>query len=244
MNKFLPVILLLAGVGVLVGAYFFIFKGSKEAGELVEIAPEVTLPDRPVASLTPTEDGHWLKLKIEKITLSAASLDYELLYSLPDGRTQGVPGTISLSGQSKIERDLLLGSESSGKFRYDEGVEQGTLTLRFRNERGKLAAKFSTGFHLQSDAKELSSTDGNFTLSLNKAPKKTFFVTMQTFGVYEMPPSEVTQGPYGVFSSSTAAFPGTVDLSGISLYRWTGSSWEKLESGKTVDLGIFIGTQE
>src|SRR3972149_8163539 len=162
MKKFLPLIFLLLGVLVLVGV-FFLIKGKKEVPQdEEEKVPEIAFENRPITSLTPSEDGHWLKLQIDKVKIKAKSLDYELLYKLPDGRTQGVPGTVDLSSTTKIERDLLLGSESSGKFRYDEGVEEGTLTLRFRNSKGILTAKFLTEFSLISDTKTLSSIDGKF----------------------------------------------------------------------------------
>lgn len=235
MKKYLPLILLGLGIVVLTGAFLFI-RGRKSSGEAEESATiELSLNERPVTSLTPSEDGHWLKLNIDKIIVKAASLDYELLYKLPDGRTQGVPGTIKLEGQTSLERDLLLGSESSGKFRYDEGVEDGTLTLRFRNDKGRLLTKLSTDFHLQNSAKELTSVDGKFTSTLAKASKD-YFVTMETFGIPDEAPGEVTDGPYGVFTSSENSLSGSVSLA--NAYRWTGSSWS---SSFSVGTGIFIG---
>ncbi len=187
-KKFLPHILLLLGILVVVGAYFFVTRNKDKDGvtENETSLIEVSLADRPITSLTPSDDGHWLTLLVEEITIDAASLDYELLYKLPDGRTQGVPGSIALKGENKIERELLLGSESSGKFRYDEGVDKGTLTLRFRNEKGKLIAKFSTEFALLSGVSELVSVDGNFMVSLNKRSSE-YFVVMETFGVLKLP---------------------------------------------------------
>jgi hypothetical protein len=242
MRKFLPLILLLAGVLVMVAVYFLIIRKPVSEEEVVEESvPEVALADKPVASLSPTADGHWLNLKIEKIKIKAASLDYELLYQLPDGRTQGVPGTISLDGQAMIERKLLLGSESSGKFRYDEGVEEGTLTLRFRDEAGKLMAKMATQFHLQSGTQKLSSIDGKFKVSLAKMSKKAFFVTMETFGL----PADiaVASGPYGVFSSTSEKLTGTIELAGGKIQRWSGSAWVP-ETGSTSVIGIFVTTAE
>ncbi|MBU0572157.1 hypothetical protein KKH23_00495 [Patescibacteria group bacterium] len=242
-KKFLPLILLLLGIVVIVGAYFFVTRSKKE-GDITEDETsliEVPLSDRPITSLTPSNDGHWLTLVIEKITIDAASLDYELLYKLPDGRTQGVPGSINLDGENEIERELLLGSESSGKFRYDEGVEKGTLTLRFRNEKGKLIAKFSTEFALLSGISELASVDEDFTVSLNKKSSE-YFVVMETFGVPEVPGGEVVSGPYGVFSSATT-LSGTVKIGSGTLHRWSGSEWSSV-SGETSGIGIFIGLSE
>lgn len=203
-KKFLPLVLL--GVGLLILVLVFVLiKNKKTAVVVDDNAPlvEVAFADRPVAMLTPTEDGHYINLKIDKITLpKAVSLDYELLYGLPDGRTQGVPGTVDLEGKTSFERKLLLGSESNGKFRYDEGVVDGSLTIRLRDSKGKLLAKFSTKWHLQSTDTELASIDENFTYVLEKKPKGMYFVTMETFGLMDKSITSVESGPYGVFSSS------------------------------------------
>lgn len=203
-KKFLPLILLAVGLLILV-LVFVLIKNKKTAVVADDNAPltEVAFADRPVAMLTPTEDGHYINLKIDKITLpKAVSLDYELLYGLPDGRTQGVPGTVDLEGKTSFERKLLLGSESNGKFRYDEGVVDGSLTIRLRDSKGKLLAKFSTKWHLQSTDTELTSIDENFTYALEKKPKGIYFVTMETFGLMDESITSVESGPYGVFSSS------------------------------------------
>lgn len=258
MKRFLPVILVAAGILVLaVGIFIFRMRSSSQgpAGTEEEAVPEVPLSDRPVVSLTPSKDGHWLEMKIEKIKIDAVTLDYELLYKLPDGRTQGVPGTIKLTGETLIERDLLLGSESSGKFRYDEGVETGTLTLRFRDGSGKLVTRFVTNFHLQSNTKVLTSINGKFSYTLDKNPGSEFFVTMETFGLPAEAPGEVKAGSYGVFKGiatiniknkllpiTNKLFPGDVSIPGGSIYKAKAGTWEKLTGGKSDDVGIFVGT--
>ncbi len=243
MKKYLPVILVVVGVIVLIIAFVAV-RGRNSSEEEVdeEVLIEVSLGERPIASLTPTKDGHWLKLIIEKLVLDAASLDYELLYKLPDGRTQGVPGTIKLTGQDSIERDLLLGSESSGKFRYDEGVEAGTLTLRFRNDKGQLIAKFVTDFSLQSDIAEVSTIDGSFAYTLDEESEE-FFVAMETFGLPGTSPGNVVEGPIGVFSSSTSEVTGTLSAN-RPIYLWIGSEWQVLNNDSSPDIGIFVETAE
>ena len=244
MKKYLPILLFVVGLVVLVGVFLFI-RGRKSSSSDTreDVLTEISLEKRPLTSLTPSEDGHWLKLKIEKMSLDANSLDYELLYKLPDGRTQGVPGTVKIDGKTSLERDLLLGSESSGKYRYDEGVEEGSLTLRFRNEKGKLLGKLATDFHLQSGDVNLSSVDGKFKYVLAKKPTRAYFVVMETFGLPE-DTSSVISGPYGVFGSSSEALAGIVSLEGQKMLYWTGSKWSELTSGKSTNIGIFIGTSE
>jgi hypothetical protein len=243
MKKYLPIIIFAVGLIVVGAVAFFVFRGKGAVVDEEENVPPVPFEMRPVASLTPSEDGHWLKLKIEKLVFSAASVDYELLYKLPDGRTQGVPGTVKLEGQEAIERDLLLGSESSGKFRYDEGVEEGTLTLRFRNEKGKLVGKLSNDFHLQRGTKDLSSIDGGFKYLLKKT-SDAFFVVMDTFGVPSDLPGSLASVPYGVFTSSEDKVPGKVEFGSAELYEWDGSTWQKLEDGEASNVGIFVSIGE
>ena len=154
-KKYLPVILIGVGLVVLFGAFLAV-KNNKSNSTVVdeETVKEIPFSERPFVSLTPSSDGFYLKLSISQVKVkNAASLDYELLYTLSDGRTQGVPGTVKLTG-GDIVKDLLLGSESNGKFRYDEGVEGGTLTIRFRDSKGKLLGKLSTKFTFSGNQKE------------------------------------------------------------------------------------------
>lgn len=243
MKKYLPVLLFAVGAIVLGLVFFLITKSTKDTGTFedeTETVPEVSLNLRPIASLTPTDDGHYLTMLVEKFEIDAKTMDYELLYSLPDGRSQGVPGSVTLGSSDTVERKLLLGSESSGKFRYDEGVTEGTLTLKFRNSAGKLVAKFQTKWHLQSMDTKLTSIDGKFTYTLPKALTKTWFVTMETFGIPAEAHGDVATGPYGVFSSSKVKVSGDVTINGKA-YRYA-AKWTELTDNSSPDLGIFIGT--
>lgn len=215
MKKYLPIIFLLVGIVVLVGVVVIVKRAVNQVPEnnqaVEETAPELPKDQRPFTSLIPKSDGHWLKLRVEGIQVpNAVSLDYELLYKTSDGRTQGVPGTINVKGVGMIERDLLLGSESSGKFRYDLGVETGTLTLRFRNDKGKLLAKLVTDWHLQTNVTELSSVDGKFKYDLTKEATGVWFVTMMPFGTKQGASNVVViSGDYVIFSSDGLSHSGT-----------------------------------
>ncbi|HET7098925.1 MAG TPA: hypothetical protein VFI61_01670 [Patescibacteria group bacterium] len=219
MKKYLPFILL--GFGLLAVIFVVILvKNSKNTNtedENEAAVPEIPVEQRPVVALIPTNnpavpnsDGHWLDFKVQKINvLGAASMDYELIYSTASGGQQGVPGTVKLDGND-VDRMLLLGSESSGKFRYDTGVEQGTMTIRFRDGKGKLIGKLSTMFHLQSDVTELTSVDGVFKYTLDKIAKGVFFVTMQTFKDPEAGMAVISQNGYSVFASDSKPHTGKI----------------------------------
>lgn len=240
MKKYLPIILFALGLVVLIAGFIFLKSRNTPLDE-EEAIPEIPFDQRPVVALIPSEDGHWLRLEIKKIVLDAASLDYELLYQLPDGRTQGVPGTVKL-GTDTFERDLLLGSESSGKFRYDEGVETGTMTLRFRNEKGKLVGKLSTQFHLQQNTKLLTSVDGDFEYDLLDIPESGYFIVMSTFGINKTASYEINKGPVGVFKSVEIEVPGIVKMEG-KIYDLKTGDWIEVEEGKADDVGIFVSVK-
>lgn len=191
-------------------------KGSSDTSEGESNVPALSESQWPAVSLTPTEKsdvagsmGHWLNFKVEKINVAkASSMDYLLVYNTNDGGQQGVPGTVKLTGDS-IERKLLLGSESSGKFRYDAGVETGIMTITFRDDNGKSLGKLSTEFHLQSETAELTSVDGIFKYTLDEAPKGIYFVTMKTF-LEPVADKVIWQNGYGVFASDGKDHTGTV----------------------------------
>lgn len=216
MKKYLPLTLVSVGVLILVFVGVLIFKSrNKNVEEVEESVPELSQSQWPAVSLTPAEDpkvpnslGRFLKFKVEKINVSGAStMDYLLVYSTSDGGQQGVPGSVKLTGDS-LEKMLLLGSESSGKFRFDAGVSMGTMTITFRNDKGKSLGKLTTDFHLQSGEIELTSVDGMFKYTLDKEARGVYFVTMKTF-LEPTAPTVIWQDGYGVFSSDGKDHSGT-----------------------------------
>lgn len=220
MKRLIPIF---AGIFIVIALVvgLFVIKGKKgndttSGADKTTTVPVLTEANWPAISLTPTDNpgvsgslGHWLVFKVEKINIpGASSMDYLLVYNTSDGGQQGVPGTVKLTG-SEVEKRLLLGSESSGKFRYDAGVETGTMTITFRDANGKTLGKLSTDFHLQSGIAELTSADGLFKYTLDKIVKNVYFVTMKTY----LEPAAATvvwQNGYGVFASDGKPHTGIV----------------------------------
>lgn len=203
LKKYLPLIILVLGIVLIAGAAVFAKsrnKGPVDPNDESGLA-EVPLEKRPAVSLIPSPDGHYIKLKVDKILIDANSLDFELLYQTEAEITQGVPGTESLTDKKSVETDLLLGTESSGKFRYDEGVETGSIELKFRKD-GKLVAKFKTDFHMQTGVAEVSSMDEKFKYDSGIEPEN-YYVTMKTIGQPgDNFQSVVVKDGYAVFSSA------------------------------------------
>jgi hypothetical protein len=222
MKRYLPLILIGAGVLVVLLAVFVVVRTLKSgtstnSSDQAEIIPELPQSQWPVVSLTPTTDakipnslGHLLDFKVQKINVpGASSMDYLLVYNTIDGGQQGVPGTIKLTG-SDVDKNLLLGSESSGHYRFDDGVNQGTITVTFRDSSGKSMGKLSSDFHLQSGTMALSSVDNKFVYNLDKLAKGVYFVTMPTFVQPDTSQCVVWQNGYGVFASDGKPHSGKV----------------------------------
>ena len=157
--------------------------------------------DRPYVALIPRADGREFTLEISRIK-HAETVEYELV-SESLGLSRGAVGSIKVSpGETEISREVLLGTCSRDVCKYDEGVEQGILTLRFRGSEG--IRKFETDFHLQQGGSELTSIDENFKLA-GKFGASTFYLTMPTIGLPQEVEEEVIAGPYGVFTPGSAS---------------------------------------
>lgn len=220
MKKNLPLILIGGGVLIIVLAILVVAKslnGSVATPTPKEKEVVLDLPQSqwPLVTLAPVTDtkipnslGHLLNLKVQKINVTgAASMDYLLVYNTTTGGQQGVPGTIKLTGMD-VDKNLLLGSESSGKYRFDAGVSQGSITLTFRDEKGKSLGKVASDFHLQTGDTELTSIDCKFTYTLDKVAKGVYFVTMPTFLEPEVSSVVIWKDGYGVFASDSKPHSG------------------------------------
>jgi hypothetical protein len=248
MKKYLLILSIVIVLFLLIGGGFFLWRrhqASQTGGlETEGVLIETILADRPFISLTPSSDGHWLTIDVSRIK-EADSLEYELLYDTVSGATQGSINTVPLNGESTYSKKILLGSESSGKFKYDEGVTQGILTIRLRGGPG--TRKFVTEFHLQKGDEELTSIDNNFIIS-GTIPTNNYYVTMNTVGLPGEFDGEVFLGPYASFSSGTeslknglVSFTFPEENAEASLYSWSGTEWteEKAEiENKTISTTI------
>jgi len=138
---------------------------------------EMPLSDRPLITLTPRDDGHMLYLKISKIPSSIISMEYEVIYTAKDNSSEiekGLGDTVK-DVTSILERNLLLGTESCTngcKYKYDEGVTGGTITLNFINKDGQ-SSTYESPFVIKSSAE--FKKDGKLTLAVDN-----FSVTPKT----------------------------------------------------------------
>lgn len=217
--KFLSLVL------VVVASSFFLSACGKKKTETNNpqttktIQKELVLSEseKPIISLIPREDGHELKLKVENIPSAITQIEYELIYSSnEDGLTmeKGVGDTIKISSKS-VEKDLLLGTSSCTngcKYKYDEGVSQGTLSLIFYTDDNQSAA-YESPFVLKTSA-DIKKDGGfslageNFSVKATITTKSDYFIAIKNYPSY-----------FSVFSSGkgtgkvTSIEPSTVTKS-------------------------------
>ena len=166
---------------------------------------ELTLTDKekPYISLIPQADGHRLNLKITNIPKSITQIEYDLIYTAEDEDLEiekGVGGTAKLEGSS-VERELLLGTESCTngcKYKYDEGITGGTLTLNFITSDNQAALYeapfvFKTSADIKKDS-GLSLATENFSIKASVSSKSDYFILIKNF-----------KPVYSVFSNGTGS---------------------------------------
>jgi len=166
---------------------------------------ELVLSDseKPIISLIPRADGHELKLKLDNIPSNVNQIDYELIYSASDNglvMEKGVGDTVKNVSKT-LEKDLLLGTASCTngcKYKYDEGVNSGTLSLTLYTADNQ-STTFESPFILKTSA-DIKKDGGfkldteSFSVKATTSTKSDYFVVVKNYPSY-----------YSVFSSGTGA---------------------------------------
>ena len=130
---------------ILVG--LFITKGrggqSKDADSRESVLPDVELLPTVDSSVTVSLSADKLKqdatLEISNIPNGTELIEYELSYdaSVEGERVPtGVIGTIEFDGEDPVVRKITLGTCSSGVCKYDKGVNEVRVTLKFEGDYG------------------------------------------------------------------------------------------------------------
>jgi hypothetical protein len=170
-------------------------------------AVEMPVSERPMISLTPSADGHYLDLKMEGIPSNITSIEYEVLYDADSNGSEiekGIGDTIKLI-TSTIDKNLLLGTESCTtgcKYSYDTGIVGGEVTINFIDNNGQ-ESTFDTPYVLNTTADinkagAITLTANNFSVKpKTKLTGSDYFVLMQNY-----------RGGYSVFSSRQNSLVG------------------------------------
>lgn len=253
----IPGLLILA-----VGSWFLFKKPSKteapvQPARKMEEVNKIAMADRPFVTLTPREDGREVELAIDRVK-NATKVEYEMEYQA-ESLIQGVFGTIDFTQEpAPVTKNLLFGSCSKGKCRYDEGVSGGSLTMRF--DGGSTPFALKTDFNLQQQFDRegvFTSKDIKATLDVGKTglPNNTFVIIAGTMGLPESIEGEVIAGPYAflaatspVLKNATMTIQSKDDLTGAKLMFWNGKTLAELKatvsegkiSAPVTGLGTFL----
>jgi hypothetical protein len=101
-------------------------------------AEQLPVEKQPKIEMTFSSDAHFVTVNLTN--LYAAQMEYNLIYDalIKKVRNQtGVNDTQDVSGKTSYTKKQLLGSESSGKFTYHEGIQNATMELILRDEQGR-----------------------------------------------------------------------------------------------------------
>lgn len=235
---------------------------SNQTGLLEEI-DLVFDAEGPYAQLFPRRDGNALILNLKR-TSAYDEITYELTYtSLPDTTTvsgkkitdeegstegsidRGVAGTIDTKDKKgEYEQEILFGSCSKNVCKYDQGVENGTLSLKIR--KGKKTYKMITQWRLQKVEVALgmlNSLDSHFNYKIADEKQDLsvvgFSIINDLTGVPKLPKGKQVLGKvYSLNVPLAKQLPGgdiILELAenpsqDAKLYRYNGNEWEELET--------------
>lgn len=76
-------------------------------------------------------------LRIKDIPKKTKTIDYEISYQTKDQGLQGVIGTIDLKGETEYNKEIFLGTQSSGHSVYHQVVGPLKLSLKFSGDYGE-----------------------------------------------------------------------------------------------------------
>lgn len=235
----IPAALILAGIIFFVSTRKTTDQAPPISQRRVEPINKLDVKDRPFVTLTPRADGREVTLSIDNVA-SATSAEYELEYQA-ESLIQGVFGTIDLTeGDLPISKDLLFGSCSKGKCRYDEGVTGGSLTLRFEGGDEAYVLKSDFNLQLMGDREGVFGTkDAKATLDVGRSglPLTTYVIAISTMGPPAPVEEEILAGPYAFLAaispkltSAEVTIKSKDDLTGAKLLAFNGTAWVDLDA--------------
>ncbi|MFH0773210.1 MAG: hypothetical protein V1922_02770 [bacterium] len=133
----------IVGVLVLVGVGMGIFfsqqkpKATEQPQKKEEAGAIPTVDASTIVTLTPLQGNKEIILKSSSIPNGTTSVDYELSYDTKAQGKQGVIGTVSDITNNTFEKQMTLGTCSSGRCVYHEVVGAIQVTLKFTGEYGE-----------------------------------------------------------------------------------------------------------
>ena len=262
MKKTLLILIILAILG---GGGFLAYKkiSAKKQESKSKVVqkrkPEVNLIElakRPYVTLTPRADGHEVSMTIDGLKLKETNLEYEMEYQAGN-MLQGAGGRIDFNEEKPpVSKNLLFGSCSKGKCKYDDDVFSGSLTLYFSGKEDYGLKGDFTISQMKAAEGIFSSRDVKASLDVGEKglDDDVFVVVLYTMGLPGDVKGEVLAGPYGFFTAQKQIIKKakltfkTSQEGDLKILGWDGSDWQEYEtvsadgviSASVDQLGTFV----
>jgi len=269
MKKLLPlVIIFVLLAGFLSWKVFFkkkpveeVVRPSKPKLETINQLPIEEMPYvvlEPKSQTRPQDLGHWLTVTVDRVS-DYQKVEYEVEYQA-GSLIQGFMHRIDFNEEkAPFSKEGFFGSESKGKYKYDEDVAEGSVLLRFYKT-GEEADVLKTNFNLQNMGEKeavFNSQDGKAVLEVgrNDLNKADFLIIASTLGLPAEVKEKVISKPYGFYSheqvkltKAILTFKSSQDLTGAKILGWDGQKWNQYQatvkdgqaSAEVDQLGTFV----
>lgn len=272
MKKKLPVfliIILVLIIGFLGWKFLIKKKPAEETGKTtakpkIEAINQLALEKRPYIIIEPKSKtkpqdlGHWITITIDKAD-DYQTVEYDVEYQTGN-LIQGFMHRIDFSKESlPVSKEGFFGSESKGKYKYDEEVKGGSTLFKFFKDSINYDA-LKTYFNLQNKAEQdgvFTSNDGKATLEVGPRDLSSgdYLVIASTLGLPAEVEARVISEPYGFYSHQPAGLKDAAltikskeDLTKAKILGWDGEEWQEYEveieedsaSTKISQLGTYV----
>jgi hypothetical protein len=276
MKKILPILLVVIIIAIVVGGFVFgrgLLQKNKSSETTnpalskpkVENVNQLPLEKRPYIVVEPKSEtrpqdyGHWITVTIDKAS-AYQSVEYDVEYQAGN-LIQGFMHRIDFTKESlPAAKEGFFGSESKGKYKYDENVKSGSILFKFFKD-SKTYDALKAYFNLQNMAEQkgvFTSNDGKATLEVGTTDLDSgdYLVITSTLGLPAPVTGKVLSEPYGFYDGKAVAklknaqlsIRNAEDLAKAKILGWDGSKWQEykittnsgLATAKITQLGTYI----
>ncbi len=139
------IFIIVAVIVVIIGAVALVIIRRGGANNSAGTSPTPTVQEQVIPTidssvlvvLTQITQGKEVLLQIKNVPTGTQTIDYELSYQTKQQGLQGLIGTIQVAGKNEFEKQLTLGTCSSGTCVYHEVVGSIKLGLKFTGDYGE-----------------------------------------------------------------------------------------------------------
>lgn len=252
MKKILPILLIIVLVIGLLGIKFLRKPGVNQETNKITSKPKVEninqlpLEKRPYIIIEPKSEtrpsdyGHWITVIIDKAN-EYQSVEYDVEYQAGN-LIQGFMHRVDFSKEKlPVAKEGFFGSESKGKYKYDENVKSGSILFKFFKDATNYDA-LKNYFNLQNMEEQkgfFTANDGkaNLEIGANDLNANDYVVITSTLGLPASIMSKVLSEPYGFYATravklknATLNIKSKEDLAKAKILGWDGKQWQEYKT--------------